>query len=382
MVSVFWTLGRVIAQPSEFHGEPMYKGMPLSFWVEAFDGPTWSSDLIPEIKDIKGGPAAQEAVVHIGTNAIPFLIHWIGGEPISATDLSKLIARDLFLPSFQHEPPDAGRAYVHAVGALQAFRVLGPAARSAVPALASLITNQFGAGAHSSAIDQGDVQPPGAFWVLQALGAIGPESLPVLFTIATNRAYTHMTRVIALGAARAAAGTNEQAVLPVLLQCAEENDEEVDRGAVGVLSTCGQHDQRVFVALTNALQHPALGVRRSAIDALPPFGSQALPALLPVLLRMFDDTNDGMRYIALNALIRTEPQALTNSAVLAMMAEGLRSEDSKKKFWAAKVLRLAGQQASGKGRKPSIADLDLAGTFQEATNTLRQLAPQLLDGTP
>jgi hypothetical protein len=97
---------------------------------------------------------------------------------------------------------------------------------------------------------------------------------------------------------------------------------------------------------------------------------------------MLDDTNDGVRYIALNALIRTEPQALTNSAVLAMMAEGLRSEDPKKKFWAAKGLRLAGQQASGKGRKPSIADLDLAGTFQEATNTLRQLAPQLLDGTP
>ncbi len=373
MFWILWAPGLLLAGPPAGDIQPMYEGQPLSHWVEVLGGPSVSSKWIPEIMEIEGGLEAQEALEHIGINAIPFLIRWIGGEALPAAGISNVKPLQPIFPASHQEGTDLGWRFARAKGAMQAFRVLGPLAFSAIPELARLVTSQFGAGEHPFAIDQGVVQPPCAQFVLPALGAIGPDSLSFILTIVTNKTYTSATRATALEAVEAM-GTNALLALPVVLQCAEDSQEFVALAALESLNAFGQHDQRVFVALTNALHHPAQGVRFRAMAALKPYGAQALPALLYA----FNDTSYGVRYNALTTLVRIAPEALTNASVLAIAAQSLRTNDSDAKLWAAQVLQAAGQQSRGKKPSVELSGRDLGRLWLEATNTLRQLAPELV----
>lgn len=87
-------------EPSDRLIEPTYKAQPLSHWVEILSGGGYSAKFWPDINEVEGGAEAQEALEHIGSEAVPFL-------------LKQMPAR----------------------GAMVAFRVLGPAARSAIPQL-------------------------------------------------------------------------------------------------------------------------------------------------------------------------------------------------------------------------------------------------------
>ena len=354
--------------------QPAYNGQPLNHWIEVLGGPSLSSKWIPKVKDIKGGLEAQEAVRHIGTNGIPFLVRWIGGEPLFAADMSKQETLDFASPASRQEATNVAWASIRAKGAMQAFRVLGTSATSAIPELARLLTNQLAAELRPVRADEGVVQPPCAEFVLPALGGIGPDSLPVLLAVVTNTTYTSATRAMALEAV-GAMGTNALAALPVLAQCTQESQEFVALTAVESLSTLAKSDQMALAALTNAVKNPLRGVRMRAVIALKPFGAQAVPALLYAL----NDASSGVRYNALGALIRAAPEALTNASVLALAAQGLRSSDSEAKLWAAQVLHAAGQQA--RGMRPKLEPLgpELTAICQQATNTLRQLAPELLD---
>jgi hypothetical protein len=97
-------------EPSDRPIEPTYNGRPLSHWVEILSGGLYSSKSWPDIDEIEGGAEAQEALEHIGAEAVPFL-------------LKQIPAR----------------------GAMVAFRVLGPAARSAIPQLVAMATNELAA---------------------------------------------------------------------------------------------------------------------------------------------------------------------------------------------------------------------------------------------
>ena len=76
------------------------------------------------------------------------------------------------------------------------------------------------------------------------------------------------------------------------------------------------------------------------------------------------------------------PKAITNSNVLAIAAARLRSQDAEWREWAAWVLRAAGQQASGV--KPDFM-MPMSRehlSFEDATNVLCRLAPELLGRNP
>ena len=76
------------------------------------------------------------------------------------------------------------------------------------------------------------------------------------------------------------------------------------------------------------------------------------------------------------------PKAITNSNVLAIGAARLQSQNGSWREWAAYVLRAVGQQASG--AKPDfmmpISRQHLK--FEDATNVLLHLAPELLGDHP
>jgi hypothetical protein len=119
-------------------------------------------------------------------------------------------------------------------------------------------------------------------------------------------------------------------------------------------------------------------LRSTALQALRPFGVQAVPALV----RALGSTNNGNASIAFHMLAFSVPTAITNSNVLAIAATRLQSQDAEWREWAAYVLRAIGQQASG--MKPDfMAPISRRGLMLEgATNVLRRLAPQLIESEP
>lgn len=118
--------------------EPSYGGKPLSYWVLQIDTPTEPHDVLPE-----------EAIRHIGTNALPFLMKWLRDDPIGN-----------------------GRQESLGAGATKAFIALGSAAESTLPELSRLMS---------------DTNPSPAFRAGEILGKYGKEALPIFLTKLTNR---------------------------------------------------------------------------------------------------------------------------------------------------------------------------------------------------
>lgn len=318
--------------------EPKYKGQPLSYWladVQVFSS-AWPTPLKPE---------AKTAVAQIGTNAIPFLLDRMGSSSSMFDDS----------------------------GAIQAFAILGPAARSAIPALARMATNQPAGLLQSQEYDQSHVTLFGQS-ALMALGGIGPDALPALLTILTN-AIAPGTR---LGAIQAIAGmgTNAAAAVPTVLRYVEDKNDMVASQAVNALGAIGPGDPAALAALEKTALGPRQPLQSNALEALRNFGDQATPALI----RALGETNRGSGYpaIAFHMLAFSTPTALTNAEVIRIAAEALQSSDPDRREWSAYVLRAIGQQASG--TKPDfmmpISRQDLR--FEDATNVLRRLAPELL----
>jgi hypothetical protein len=175
--------------------EPVYRGKRLSVWLNAYQlhglagAETWQVRM--EQQD------AEEAVRHVGTNALPTLLRMLRAK--DSTWKVKL----LNLAARQHAikvtyTPAEERNYQ----ARCAFGVLGPKARSAVPALVEIIDENL---SHDS-----------RGYALMALGSIGPfskEAIPFLSRWATNTDST-----LRLYAANALSGIRTEPgwVLPML----------------------------------------------------------------------------------------------------------------------------------------------------------------------
>jgi len=344
--------------------EPAYNGKPLSHWVEILGGPTYSSKSWPDISEIPGGYEARDALKHIGTNAIPFLLKWLGQDGVLGPQAT-----------------------------VQAFRILGPTARSAIPELAFMVTNQLNylpqqvgiaaaklevAFIATNQIDPTQLPSGGVmtigYYPLSALGCIGPDALPTLLAILSNNvAGIRVPTIYAISGL----GSNATPAVPALIRCLNDPNEMVSLSAIHVLSRIP--GESVFGALTNLL-HSRPSLRSETLEALAAFGDKGVPFLVDAL----SDSNNGTRYIVSNTLIRIAPNALTNATVVAWLGFELCSPDAAMRDWAALMLRAAGQVAhSQKPQHLSEVPLgDMNPIRLQATNALRQLAPELLRNSP
>src|SRR5436190_17836001 len=100
--------------------EPQYKGRTLSQWLTY---------------DQKPGPAEQlrhtEAVLKIGTNALPTLLRWVEYNPPAFTTIAELIAEKLRLIRLNSRTRRIAQMS-------HALRILGSNAAPAIPALRNL----------------------------------------------------------------------------------------------------------------------------------------------------------------------------------------------------------------------------------------------------
>jgi hypothetical protein len=261
--------------------EPVYQGKKLSEWLLLGRRPG-----IPN-----PSPESIEAIQHIGTNALPFLVQWLQYRPAWRDQ----IAEELYRRRLPYVANLFAKPALRADLSAWAFSVLGPRASGALPQLAPLLTN---------------ANPAIRFLAGSALGGIGTNSLPVLLSAWTNR--TLQTDLGALRMAWSTLGTNASPAVPLLIQLLDDKDEGVAATSAALLGINPIEPQLAVPALTSRIPGTNARVRFCAVYALGNFGPQAREAA-PLLLRALNDNDASVRAAARDSLREVAPEVLTNS---------------------------------------------------------------------
>lgn len=279
--------------------QPYYKGKPYTFWLEQQQAsytfqPGALGARFYDIRDL------QNATLEADTNAIPYLLRWIAYEPSPWAE--KLRYRYNRFKA-RNAPPGTtptnlwnNKKIIRAARTPEAFRVLGRKAEPAISELARLAANP------NTNI---------AMRAIRALSYVGPNGLPPVLGIITNRAPCYDYAIVQL---RQFGGYARPAV-PVLIQCLSDTNLAVVDQAAQALGQMQFDDAVVVPALAQTLKHPSPQGRMSIIQVLRWFGYRAQPAAAALRNAALNDPDLGIRVSATNALrqlgfkLQEEPRA-------------------------------------------------------------------------
>lgn len=256
--------------------DPMYHGRHLSAWVDDLDSPTIQEK-------------AKEAVLAMGTNAVPYLLEEI-----------RVLCGTFDKQAGYSDSPDLKKATHRLYNVRYAFNILGPVAKPAIPTLAGWI-------------HEGDT----AFIVASAdaLTSIDPKVAAETLTQAlSNRDY--FIRWMAADYLWVVRSNAEMAV-PLLLQCLNDTTSDTNNPLFHVrevsaraLGGIGKDSEIVVPALIQTLQHDEYpSVRQCAARALGDFHSNAVLAVPALYQASTNDTDPVVCRAAVEALKRIQPAA-------------------------------------------------------------------------
>jgi len=259
--------------------EPEYQGKTLSEWLELTVSVYWSQRPL----DMQ-----EEAIGHIGTNALPWLVEWVqcgqpqwerwmtgrvASVPVLGGGVFRILER-------RKKPAEMGRL---------GFGFLGPNARSAVPDLVR-IANGTRRGAAENAIF--------------ALGCVGgDDGFPFLVQLLTNRLAEPWRRCAAADTIGGMGylGTNLNWAAPLLVRCLDDPNARVARRTAEALGQLGLGEVLVAPALVDIGLSTNSARRVCAIETLgkPGYDNRLVDPGLNLLLR---DPDRNVRCAATNAL--------------------------------------------------------------------------------
>jgi HEAT repeat protein len=255
----------------KFSLEPKYEGHTITYWMQNWRQNSW--DAAPKAE-------TQAALQSMGSEAVPYLLEWMSPKP------------------------NYGFQMNYSERALEAFKILGPKAKSAIPTLIERIGDNSG-------------------YPMRALEAIGPEAVPALSaklreTLADksepvmnwrDRRYkTNFFHIqIVILQCLSEMGTNAESAIPVLLETLHVNHNwRLYQGPYETLVNVGQnHPEIVIPALLNELTNSASVINRGAIaSALAMCGTNYAVVFEPALIWTINDrnTDDASRRMASEAL--------------------------------------------------------------------------------
>jgi hypothetical protein len=252
--------------------EPSYEGRTLSQWLTAY----YHDQSVAE---------ATNAVHHIGTNALPFLVKWISYK----------------IPSWRTGPIDhlmQNSGTLRAYAALGGFEILGPEGGPAAPALNNVL---------------GDWDKKSRATVERALFALsymGNPGLAPLVSLVTNKSAPPVYRREAAARIRESVtrlDTNASWTVPVLI--GSFNDREVARMIARVLGDLRLEPALAVPALTRSLQNDNTLTAIESAKSLGNFGTNASVAV-PELRKALNSNNEELRIAATNALEIIAPEVL------------------------------------------------------------------------
>jgi hypothetical protein len=254
--------------------EPQYQGRSLGTWV-----------LQLELRDpryLDGSSLAQEAIQHIGTNALPFLLKWIQyQEPPWRRRLATFCAR---LPHKLADPLSSfvvGHGYIRQQGAFSALYVLGPDAEAAIPALTRLI----------------ETPSPSAVSSMTVLAHLGDKGLAPILAALTNQSGPYRILAVSALASRDAKNTFNQTVASALTGCLGDTNREVALCAAQILCCNNIHDELVMRTFLEALGSDR---NQEAVVRLRDCLTRGFP--VSMLIQFLQDTNSPLSSYAAGAL--------------------------------------------------------------------------------
>jgi hypothetical protein len=209
--------------------EPVYQGKPLSAWLQTYN---------PASPSNRGSPAwkaTDDALSHIGTNAIPFLLKSLRARDSSLKLRLVAWAQKQHLIKI-HFVPAAERN----IQASRAFIVLGNTAKDATPDLIKAYEETEGVEARSAIED-----------VFAWVGPDARPALPLLLRAATNSNNRVRANALwALGEIRA----EPNSCVPALLQGLNDPDPWVQTSAAHALGMFGPDASAAIPALAQFAQ--------------------------------------------------------------------------------------------------------------------------------
>ena len=348
-------VGWVILRPHE----PFFQGKPLSFWFRqaAQNGDLWQEN---------SKPTAELAVRSLGSNAVPLLVE------MASTKFAgwRILWRATFGASLVQMALDPQCSFLHLPVlpadqkqqiAFWGFKLLGPQASSAVPALARLLQDEDSQVRQDAAIclselgpaarpavpalaatltaNQDVARPEAAARQLAAfaLGQIGsPSAIPQLC-----RATNDPAPIVGLAAEWALMkirnesplpfierlkdtsnptnwhevnwlvqnlGSNAQPAIPLFLAAMNNADKRIQNHAIAALGNLRLQPEICVPAIIPFLHSTNTGLRQTALWSLGAYGTNAAPALAEIV-RCLKDSDSWARQQATNALRLLNPTA-------------------------------------------------------------------------
>lgn len=281
--------------------EPSYQGRSLSSWLK---------DYTAELDNPPEEQPAKEAIRHIGTNALPYLLKWTSYESphfgISRA-LKTLLPRipDAITPEAMWRWAYAVRKKTRAEIAATAYALVGDQARLAIPDLVKLMNDPK--------------RPEASGRAVAALAYIGKDALPEITAQLANPDAPNRAKVVTMCGLIPVLATNVDVILPLLIRCLDDHDPQVRvqtaRSLGRIAERYGLQPATVVPALTNCLRtDSSIALRQSVVRALGNYGHHARDAV-PQLLQMTDDPVHFVRITVTNALMKIAPESITHSEV-------------------------------------------------------------------
>jgi len=253
--------------------EPHYDGKSLSEWLQGY---LQAPDNSAEERQ------CEAAVLHIGSNAIPYLLENLQSRPAwknKVPVVARYLPRRLRTGWLRLAVDDRDQAAEWLMG----FSILS---QGDVPVLPSLVDAM-----KSSKNDRAQV--------VLCIGCCGKPAVPVLVSILTNRANDQMVRETAINAL-SELDTNSTAAVEALLSCLQESS-PVSAVALETLGEMAARPELCVPALANKLEAADAATRTRMLFALGQFGIRAQSAL-PAVKHLLEDKDLRVRAAATNAL--------------------------------------------------------------------------------
>lgn len=265
--------------------EPEFQGKKLSWWLARRNR---------ESED------ATNAIVAIGTNALPFLLKWVEYEipewrEKAANNTAKWPRwRISFWVAKHLHSSREGLAQRAEFG----FAVLGEVAVPTIPELSRYVRDP-------------KVRSP--LFAAQSLAHIGPGAVAPLVAALEMKDQTERRRweILVAMAELENRGPEIHKTIPVLVSCLTDTNEFIGSLAAGAMGSFLIEPEKCIPALTKAAGSANPRVRREAIRGLEQFGPRATPAVNAIAAALHD-SDRGVRYCATNALKKIAPNVLTN----------------------------------------------------------------------
>jgi HEAT repeat protein len=348
---------------------PVQNGRRLGEWLLLLSPATTSSRSLDEMSAAQEAPTAIRT---LGTNALPYLLQaiTIDERPSRFRRSAEWLMTQL--PSLRNIDPLRQWVYGYshienqrAAGALRAFKLLGPTAEPAIPALVQLANSNTNWSTTHAAIC--------------ALEAIGPPAQSALVgIIETNR--NPAARVTAIGCLQP--GEHAVASVPLLIDLLRDRDLSVVRSAIRALGRIKAQPEVVVPALTERLKNlqparPASGLadeelmlKRDIAFALDSFGDQshtAVPFLIEVLQEAGYAGSIACQFMKTLVAITQDP-----AMIVPVLTRQLESTNSMLRSCSA--MALADLGARGRSALPALTNaLQHADSRQSVEYAIQQI---------